>query len=132
MIEIRTALSTYLKTLHPRVYFQVAPETAVFPYIIYDLPSIFSDGEGFETITLDIDGWDLNNTGDTAVIESLMQIINGYKDTDRNQVQGLDKKVLTTDNMSVVFYLENKIPLLDDDKRIKRRKYTYSGRLMRR
>jgi hypothetical protein len=132
MIEVRKAVSTYLKTLHPRVYNQVAPEDAVFPYIVYDLPNSFSDGEGGEVVTLDVDGWDLNNTADTTVIESLMQTINGYTDADGNIVQGLDKKILTTDNISVVYYLENKMALIDDDKRIKRRKYTYSGRLMRR
>jgi hypothetical protein len=121
VIETRKAVSTFLKTIHPRVYFQSAPEDAVFPYIVYDLPSSFDDGEGGETVTLDIDGWDCNNTRDTTVIENLMQAINS-----------INKNVLTTDNISVVFYLENKIPLTDDDKRIKRRKYTYSGKLFRR
>jgi len=121
MIETRKVLNTYLKTLQPRVYFQVAPNDAVFPYIIYDLPSIYDDGEGLETVTLDIDGWDLNNTGDSTIIENLMSEINS-----------LNKKTLTNDKISVTFYLENKLALLDDDKRIKRRKYTYSGRLFRR
>lgn len=121
MIEIRKALSTYLKTLHTRVYFQIAPTDAIYPYIIYDLPNSFSDGEGGEVVTLDIDGWDSNITGDTTIIENLMKTINV-----------LDKKTLTTDEIVVTFYLENKIPLLDDDKAIKRRKYIYQGRLMRR
>lgn len=120
MIEVRKALNLYLKTLHPRVYFQTAPENAVFPYIVYDLPNIISDGEGGEIVTLDIDGWDMNTTGDTTTIENLMQTINS-----------IDKQVLTTDEITVVFYLENKMALIDDDKRIKRRKYTYSGNLIR-
>ena len=120
MIEIRQVLSTYLKTLHPRVYFQVAPDNAIYPYLIYDIPSIYCDGEGGESVVLDIDGWDSNTTGDTTAVENLMLAINA-----------LDKKVLTTDNMSVVFYLDNKMALTDTDKSIKRRKYTYSGRLMR-
>ena len=121
MIEVRKELNKYLKTLHPRVYFQIAPETATFPYIIYDLPNSFSDGEGGEIITLDIDGWDYNEIGDTTTIETLMQTINV-----------IDKKTLSTEDMAVTFFLENKIPLIDDDKRIKRRKYVYSGRLIRR
>lgn len=121
MIEVRKELSTFLKTLYPRVYFQTASEEAIYPYIVYDLPSIFCDGEGGEVITLDIDGWDYNTTGDTLSIEDLMKNINL-----------LDKKVFTTDNMSVVFYLETKMSLQDNDKNIKRRKYTYTGKLFRR
>ena len=121
MIEIRKAVNTYLKTLHPRVYFQEAPMDAIFPYIVYDLPNSFGDGEGGEVVNLDIDGWDSNNLGDTIVIENLMQIINS-----------IDKQVLATDKITVVFYLDNKIPLLDDNKQIKRRKYIYSGLLIRR
>lgn len=121
MIEVRTALSAYLKTLHLRVYYQTAPEDAVYPYIVYDFPNSFSDGEGTEIITVDIDGWDYNDTNDTTVIETLMQTINA-----------LDKKTLVSANMAVTLYLENKMPILDDDKRIKRRKYIYSGRMIRR
>lgn len=120
MIEIRKVISTYLKTLHPRVYFQQATSEAIYPYIVYNIPTIYCDGEGGEIVTLDIDGWDSNDTGDTTVIENLMLTINT-----------LDKKVLATDNVSVVFYLENKLALTDTDKTIKRRKYTFSGRVMR-
>lgn len=121
MIEVRKAINTYLKTLHPRIYFQVAPEVVTFPYIVYDLPSSFSDGEGGEIITLDIDGWDMNNTRDTTVIETLMKTINA-----------IDKKTLTTSEIALTLFLDNKIPLLDDDKTIHRRKYTYNGKLIRR
>lgn len=121
MIEVRKAINTYLKTLHPRVYFQIAPESATFPYIVYDLPNSFSDGEGSELISLDIDGWDTNNTGDSTALENLMKTINS-----------IDKKTLTTTEIAITLFLDNKIPLLDDDKAIHRRKYIYSGRLIRR
>jgi hypothetical protein len=98
----------------------VAAEKDIYPYIVYDIPSIFCDGEGGETIVLDIDGWDSNTTGDTTAIENLMLAISG-----------LDKKTLTTDNIVVTFFIENKLALTDTDKAIKRRKYTFSGRLMR-
>lgn len=121
MIEVRKAINTYLKTLHPRIYFQQAPEDAIFPYIIYDIPNSFSDGEGGEIITLDIDGWDSNTTRDSTVIENLMKTINA-----------IDKKTLSTNEVTLTLFLDNKIPLLDDDKNIHRRKYIYSGKLIRR
>ena len=120
MMELRKALTTYLKTLHPRIYFQLAPETAVFPYIVYDIPNSFSDGEGGEIVTLDVDGWNSKGTGDTTIIEELMESINN-----------LDKKVFSTASMSVVFYLDNRMSMTDADKAIQRRKYIYSGRLIR-
>lgn len=130
MIEVRKAIKSFLKSIHPnvtidgktisRVFFQQAPEDAIFPYIVYDLPNSFSDGEGGELISLDIDGWDSNITRDTTVIENLMKTINT-----------IDKKTLTTSEIALTLFLDNKIPLLDDDKNIHRRKYIYSGRLLR-
>ena len=120
MIEVRKAIYAYLKTLHPRVYFQTAPEIVVFPYIVYDLPSSFSDGEGGELITLDIDGWDSNTTGDSMVVENLMKTINA-----------IDKKTLNTTEIYLTLFLDNKIPLQDEDKTLHRRKYMYSGKLLR-
>lgn len=121
MQEVRKAVYTYLKTLHSRVYFQQAPETAIFPYIVYDIPNSFSDGEGGEIITLDIDGWDMDTTGDTTIIENLMNTINA-----------IDKKTLSTTEITITLFLDNKIPLIDEDKTIYRRKYIYSARLLRR
>jgi hypothetical protein len=131
MIEVRKALIPFLKTLHPRVYYQIAPENAIYPYIVYDIPSIFCDGEGGEVVVLDIDGWDSNDTGDTTIIETLMATINGKLDDEGNPT-GLDKKTLITSEIAVTYFIENKLSLTDEDKKIKRRKYIYTGKLMRR
>ena len=131
MREIRRLLSGYLKTLHPNVYFQVAPEKALFPYIVYDLPVNLDDGEYSQQITIDIDGWDLNNTGDTEIIEDLMATINGEID-ENGKPSGLNKKTLSSDLISITFYLDNEMALQDPNKDIKRRKYIYSGKLIRR
>ncbi len=123
MIELRRTLNAYLKTLHSRVYFQTAPYTAEFPYLVYNIINVFDDGEGQQTVTLDIDGWDKPADGDTTALENLMFAVN----------EGLNKKTFTTDKIAVTFYLDSKIiPLTDDDPRIKRRKYVYQGRLYER
>ena len=130
MIEIRKSINAYLKILHPRVYFLQAPEAAIYPYIVYSV-TVYPDGEGSELVDLEVDGWDMNLTSDTTAIETMMATINGKLDDNGNPT-GIDKKTLTTGVITVTFYNENMIPLLDStDKAIHRRKYSYSGQLIR-
>ena len=121
MIELRRALHSYLRSIHPRVYFQRAPDTAQFPYITYSFEMI-PDGEGFELVVLDIDGWDMPDDGDTTGLERLMSDVK----------RSMDKKTLTTDDLVVSFYLDRKLALEDDNPKIIRRKYVYQGRLFER
>src|SRR5690554_5040168 len=90
MIELRKALHPRLRAIHPRAYFQRAPDTAQFPYITYSFEMI-PDGEGFELVVLDIDGWDMPDDGDTTGLESLMSDVK----------RSMDKKTLTTDDLVV-------------------------------
>jgi len=119
MKNLRELLYPQLKAIHPRVYFQVAPETAQFPYLVYDFTQITNDGEEFETVAVDIDGWDIPTGGDTTALETLMQSVNN----------ALNKKTLIAEGLAVTFYLDRKIPLVDDNPDIKRRKYIYDARL---
>ena len=118
MIELRKSLTTFLKTIHPRVYFERAPTTAAFPYLVFDF-QLYPDGEGSELCTLAVDGW--GNNPDTTELEVLMKA-----------VKGLDKTTISNDELVVTFFLENMIPLTDDDESIRRRQYNYSGRIIRR
>lgn len=119
MIELRTITQSQLKAVHPRVYFQVAPENEKFPYLVYDL-RVYDSGENHQLVTLDVDGW--GNSADTTTLETLMADVN----------KNLNKQTVITDNIVVTFYLENKLAMTDDDPRIKRRKYIYQGRLFER
>lgn len=120
MFELRKSLNAKLKIIHPRVYFQIAPETASFPYLVFDFPSIRDDGEGQEFAVVDVDAWDANP--DTTALETLISSVNS----------ALNKSTLTSGNMTAVFYLDTKIPLTDDDPLIRRRKYIYQARIFRR
>lgn len=119
MKNLRKLLHPYLKSIHPRVYFQDAPDDAQFPYLTYDFTQITNDGEEFETVALDVDGWDMPAGGDTTALENLMESVN----------DALNKKTLTAEGLAVTFYLDRKIPLRDDNPAIKRRKYIYEARL---
>ena len=119
MKNLRKLLHPYLKSIHPRVYFQDAPDDAQFPYLTYDFTQITNDGEAFETVALDVDGWDMPAGGDTTALENLMESVN----------DALNKKTLTAEGLAITFYLDRKIPLRDDNPAIKRRKYIYEARL---
>lgn len=120
MIEIRQALHPFLKGIHPRTYFQTAGTTTM-PYLIYSL-DVADMGSGHHLITLDVDGWDRPEYGDTTALELLMSGLNA----------ALNKATLTTDNFAATFYLDRKLALEDEDKDIKRRRYIYTGRLFER
>ncbi len=122
MIELRSKLTDSLKSLHPRVFFQLAPDDAIFPYLVFDFSNSVADGEFLENFVVDIDGWDRPASGNTYALEILMQTVN----------ETLNKKSIVTENIAVTFYLENRLSLQDDDKSIKRRKYIYQAKLFER
>jgi len=121
MIELRRALYLHLRSVHERVYFQRAPDRAQFPYLTFSFETV-PDGEGFELIVLDIDGWDMPVDSDTTRLENLMTDVN----------RAMNKTTLTTDDLVVSFYLDRKLALEDDNPKIIRRKYVYQGRLFER
>jgi len=121
VIEIRKIINIALKSIHPRVYYRTAPDTAVFPYLVYDLPNSTDDGT-LERFVLDVDAWDSTN-GDTTIVEILIDSAD----------KSLHRKTITVDdNLAVTFYRENRLTLTDDDPDIKRRKYIYQVRTFER
>jgi len=118
MKNLRKIIQEYLKAIHPRVYFQIAPSNAQYPYITYDISSISADGEGMERVVIDIDGWDLPSNGDSTTLETLMENINS-----------INKAILRGNNIQAVLYLDTKLAPIDDDKRIIRRRYTYEAKV---
>jgi len=121
VIEIREIIQTALNFVHPRVYYRTAPDTAVFPYLVYDLPNSTDDGT-LEQFVLDVDAWESTN-GDTTGLETLIDSAD----------KSLHRKTITVDdNLAVTFYRENRLTLTDDDPNIKRRKYTYEVRTFER
>lgn len=116
MIEIRKLIHDRLKSIHPNVHFIKAPSNAPTPHLVYTV-EVFDDGEGFQTITLDIDGWDIGS--DSTTLEALMANVNN----------ALNKTSVTADNLAVTFYLDRKIPMVEEEKNLIRRLYMYQGRL---
>ncbi len=122
MILLRPLLQAHLRTIHDKVYFLKAPDNANFPYLVYDLPTVLDDGEFTQRLTLEVDGWDLPESGSTTPLETLMRNVN----------KNLNKITLTSDDLAVSFYLDRKLVLDDDNPKIIRRKYIYEGHLFER
>jgi hypothetical protein len=116
MIEIRKAILTQLKTIHPRVYFQRAPTSAVYPYLVYNLPNSTDDGT-LENFVLDVDAWD--NSTNTTAIETLIDSADDV----------LHRKTVIVGALSMTLYRENRLVLEDDDVSLLRRKYIYQVRV---
>lgn len=114
---MRSKLQEYLKTLADRVYFQVAPENATFPYIVFDFSSVDVSGEFSEMTLVDVTAWDDALDGDSTTVENLISTVN----------TGLNKYVLAIDGDYAIFYLNAKVYTQDSDTRLKRRTYTYTA-----
>ncbi|MCM3665511.1 hypothetical protein M3204_13925 [Mesobacillus subterraneus] len=119
MLEIRKLLNTRLKAIHPRVYFLRAPETAVFPYLVYSF-EITNLEDGLSLLTLDVDGWD--NTADTTALETMMENVHSsFKEAN-----------IFTEKLFVHFHSDRRLPVVDDDPSLNRRTNIYLGRLFER
>jgi hypothetical protein len=115
MIELRKVIQTYLKSKHARVYFQVAPDNATYPFVVYELPNSIDDG-AMERFVLDIDVWD--DESDTTSLETLASNIDN----------GLHRLTVMSNGLGCTFYRENRMSMTDDDSRLRRRKLIYQIR----
>ena len=121
VLEIRKAVNAALKTVHPRVWYERAPDGAAYPYLIFLLQNAV-DLTGLEQFFLDVDGWDAPADGSTVALETLMGAVD----------QALHKRVVVADGVSFVIYRDRRFPLEDNDARIRRRKHIYEVRAFER
>ena len=116
MIKLRTQINNLLKTYHPQVHFQKAPDTAKMPYIVFDFPNSF-DNENQEVFSFDIDIWDDKN--DTTALETLASSL----------WKGLNYYRYTDADIQFSIYRENRLPPLDEEEiNVKRRKLIFQVR----
>lgn len=116
LLELRTAIQSHFLSLTANgVYFLKAPDTAVYPYLVYDI-STFVDGESQDNIDLTVDFWD--DETDTTVLENFVKTINA----------GTNRAIINTDDLIMQLFLDNQLALDDVEPDINRRQYTYSTR----
>jgi len=112
MVKLRTALSAILKTIHPRVYFNKASETATMPYIVYSLPNSFAIEEQ-DVFSLDVDVWDdeIDTTAIETIAHNVWVELHSYKYIDASMQFSIKRS--------------NRIIVTDEDPRINRRKLIF-------
>lgn len=123
--EVRKALQTALIAIHPRVYYEDAPDGADFPYLVYELEDSNFDGANTELFTLNVDGWDrptAANNYSSIPLENLMDSVN-------RALEVLIAPINPRLGFRVVF--DRRYSINDPDDRIKRRRYEYQIRLVR-
>lgn len=115
MIELRTQLNTLLRTLHAKVYFQHAPDTAEFPFVTYDLPTS-NPNEEQEIFILDVDVWDdaANTTALETLASSIWNTLRKYRYIDAD--------------IQFTIHRDTRLAIIDDDPRIKRRRLVFQVR----
>lgn len=119
MINLRKEIQSLLKSKASSVYYQDAPETASFPYVIFDFPNSF-DNFGQDVYNLDIDIWDnkINTTDLEVLADTLWDSLNKYTHIDAN--------------IQFVIYRMNRLALKDNDPSIRRRKLIFQVRFLKR
>lgn len=115
MNKLRTELNKILKEIHPRVYYMKAPDTAIFPYLVYDLPQSYFE-DNLEVFNLDVDIWD--DKTDTTEIETLAQSV----------WNGLNSCYFINEDMQFSIHRQTRLTVEDDDPRIRRRTLIFTLR----
>lgn len=138
VLEVRRTIQDALKAVHPRVWFERAPDDAPFPYLVFHLEAITDPS--LERFLLDVDGWDAPADGSTVALEELMERVD----------QALHKRVICLqpsggfvspfqfvpsddrDSLAFAIYRDRRLWPEDDDPRIRRRMYSYEVRTFER
>lgn len=102
-----------LKTKHDRVYHEVAPDNAEYPYIVFNVSDGFKSHR--DDLTLIIDIWDRNNS--SMGIEDLTDSIDNL----------LDKANIHNEFVLTTFYRQTRMKVEDPDTKLKRRQLRFNA-----
>lgn len=121
-VDLRTAVVTVLQAAMPpggKVYFQQAEKEPVYPYAVYTVDLIDNTDER------DLYELEVNLVGygaDTEALENLTDAV----------MAAFNKKVIINDSIGVYFFADRRNIVEEEDRRIIRRRLTFSAYLYER
>lgn len=122
VLKLRRTITSLLREVHPRVYYERAPKDEIYPYLVYVLDFSVDDGS-LENFVLEVDGWDAPEGGVTTALETMMDTADSV----------LNRAALYLDGGYVLHIRrDNRRTIDDDDSRISRRQYVYQARVFER
>lgn len=119
MIELQKFIVAELKKIHPRVYQEWGPQDAVFPYVVYRMPTS-NESEWREDFILEVDIWDKPADGSTVTLQTLADNI----DRALNRL----RYISNDGTWSTRIYRINRLMVPDPDPAIRRRQLRYGLR----
>ena len=112
-IELRKVITSILRKANTEVYYENATDTALYPYIVYELESINWGTVGRDDVYLIIDIWDKNDSSLN------IELITDKVEDLLNNLNAPTLSVLPT------FYKESRRALQDEDKSIRHRQLRF-------
>lgn len=115
MRNLKIQLTAILRAIFARVYYEDAPDDALFPYIVYSFGASYSNRYN-EIVPLDIDVWD-NNSSSANVDEIVADL--------KRNLEGLR---YIDDEIQFVLYYDRMLDTDSEDKTLKRKTVSFELR----
>ena len=107
--DLRAVIHGKLKTVCNDVYYENAIDDAMYPHCVFSFGNIVNDDFSRADITVSIDVWDKSESA--AAVEDLCDDIERL----------FNNSNLPQENILPTFFLVNRIPVMDEDKKIRHR-----------
>lgn len=108
MRHLKTQLTTQLKNVYPKVYYENAPDDAVFPYVVYSLGSSYNNRANC-IYTLDLDVWDKSTSSKKV------------DDITKDLIKKLDLTGYIDEEIQYSLYFDRTVDTGSEDKTLKRK-----------
>lgn len=115
-LELKKQLQTIFKSLTANVHYEIAPDSSLYPYLVYELSELtYSYGKAVMQLEVNL----LDYGTSTSVIETLADSLQDK----------LEKYYFINDKIQFRVYRRGRITVQEEDKKIRRRRLTFEIQL---